>query len=337
MKERIKWVDWAKTICMFLVILGHCHLSVQYLFINRIIYSFHIPLFFFLSGLLCTSKFNHDTFKKDVKLILIPYITFGMLGIVLTNFLSHTLAPQTLLLNIYSLLIGLDSSIGAIWFLPALFICKQLFHIQHLSNNNPYIRLSILAISFLSIYFFNNSRLNLPFFSDSGICALPFFCIGNYSSKLCKTILGKSVQTRTTVFALLLPLIIFTSQRNGPVVMAECAYGSSILLYYMNAFMGILCILLISSIIETSIPNIVYIMAYGTIVTLGLHGFLLQILHYYIPVALGCYNSTYSIYIALIYCLIVYFICYFVIIKADCLKIASLFGLRGHIRCQRNP
>ena len=139
------------------------------------------------------------------------------------------------------------------------------------------------------------------------------------------------------MFALLLPLIIFTSQRNGPVVMAECAYGSSILLYYMNAFMGILCILLISSIIETSIPNIVYIMAYGTIVTLGLHGFLLQILHYYIPVALGCYNSTYSIYIALIYCLIVYFICYFVIIKADCLKIASLFGLRGHIRCQRNP
>jgi len=48
--NRIIWIDWAKSLCMVLVVFGHCHFQDHLL--SHIIYSFHIPLFFFLSGLL---------------------------------------------------------------------------------------------------------------------------------------------------------------------------------------------------------------------------------------------------------------------------------------------
>ncbi len=45
-KRRIIQVDWAKSICMFLVVFGHCHIQPSLQLISQVIYSFHIPLFF---------------------------------------------------------------------------------------------------------------------------------------------------------------------------------------------------------------------------------------------------------------------------------------------------
>ncbi len=54
MQERIKWVDNLKGFAILLVILGH---SLQYFYrdfnnshLANFIYSFHMPLFFALSG-----------------------------------------------------------------------------------------------------------------------------------------------------------------------------------------------------------------------------------------------------------------------------------------------
>ena len=61
MQERNAWVDYAKAIGIILVVYGHVARGVfnaglpmdedNYLLIDSIIYSFHMPLFFFLSGL----------------------------------------------------------------------------------------------------------------------------------------------------------------------------------------------------------------------------------------------------------------------------------------------
>ena len=50
-KKRIAYIDKAKGVAILLVILGHCCGSVEEP-INRFVLSFHMPLFFFLSGLL---------------------------------------------------------------------------------------------------------------------------------------------------------------------------------------------------------------------------------------------------------------------------------------------
>ena len=45
--NRIEWVDEAKGIGIILVMLGHCYLNWNFCFW---FYSFHMPLFFILSG-----------------------------------------------------------------------------------------------------------------------------------------------------------------------------------------------------------------------------------------------------------------------------------------------
>lgn len=51
--NRIEWVDIAKGIAILLVVLGHTGLAVgSARYLDAFIYSFHLPLFFVLSGYL---------------------------------------------------------------------------------------------------------------------------------------------------------------------------------------------------------------------------------------------------------------------------------------------
>ncbi|MEY8214537.1 MAG: acyltransferase family protein, partial [Colwellia sp.] len=66
--ERFEWVDYAKAIGIFLVVYGHVSRglvsaglmadSTLYQYADSVIYSFHMPLFFFLSGLFLVSSFK---------------------------------------------------------------------------------------------------------------------------------------------------------------------------------------------------------------------------------------------------------------------------------------
>ena len=67
---RIGWIDWAKFLCMFLVILGHCHVDDSGRFVVQYIYSFHMMFFFFLSGLLCKRNLCLVSLKKDIRYII---------------------------------------------------------------------------------------------------------------------------------------------------------------------------------------------------------------------------------------------------------------------------
>jgi hypothetical protein len=66
---------------MFLVILGHTHLCEQQIVVKQAIYSFHMPLFFFLSGLLCKSTLSVRSLLKDARFLLLPYLFYGLLAI----------------------------------------------------------------------------------------------------------------------------------------------------------------------------------------------------------------------------------------------------------------
>ena len=48
-KKRIEWVDISKGIAIILMIIGHSGIPH---FLNNWIYSFHMPFFFFISGVL---------------------------------------------------------------------------------------------------------------------------------------------------------------------------------------------------------------------------------------------------------------------------------------------
>lgn len=64
-KERLHWLDYSKTIGMYLVVLGHVIKDNTQL-LKGIIYSFHMPLFFFLSGFLHKLRIGGVSFASHL-------------------------------------------------------------------------------------------------------------------------------------------------------------------------------------------------------------------------------------------------------------------------------
>lgn len=52
-KKRIQWIDYGKAIGIFLVVVGHTYGGN---FLVNWIYSFHMPMFFLLSGMTVSSR-----------------------------------------------------------------------------------------------------------------------------------------------------------------------------------------------------------------------------------------------------------------------------------------
>ena len=74
--KRITWVDMAKGYGIIAVFIGHL---VQGGMLGNFVYSFHLPLFFFLSGYLFHANVDFLTFlKKKARSILVPYFSLGI-------------------------------------------------------------------------------------------------------------------------------------------------------------------------------------------------------------------------------------------------------------------
>ena len=135
-KDRIQWVDVSRGIAIILVVFGHVIGNAQaaatisgtvWKIIHDIVYSFHMPLFFFISGCVNHKKGISD-YKKCLKVyglrfvsLLIPYIVFCTLYLglkVLTERSGAVLHPITFskLRNIWI------EPIGLYWFLYCLII-----------------------------------------------------------------------------------------------------------------------------------------------------------------------------------------------------------------------
>ena len=80
MKKRIEWIDTLRGFAMFFVVLGHAFVEKNNI-IRNYIYSFHMPLFFFISCLTTERKdiSFFDYLKKKIKSILISYIMLNNL------------------------------------------------------------------------------------------------------------------------------------------------------------------------------------------------------------------------------------------------------------------
>lgn len=78
-KQRIPWIDTAKGIAMILVILGH---TIEEPVLRGTIYSFHMPLFFILSGMTYTYATTGKKFlangKKSLKRLLVPALLISL-------------------------------------------------------------------------------------------------------------------------------------------------------------------------------------------------------------------------------------------------------------------
>ena len=182
MKERIRWIDNAKGICVFCVLLAHCKLHHPY--IQMVYTPFFLTMFFFLSGYLYRCRtFKEDIFKLTRTLI-IPYflLCFLILFIGKDNWESvlngnfEMVAHRTL-----RILYGYD-----LWFVSCL-IAVQLYYIllYHVYMKNLKYKI-LTAIALLpSVYLIKNTDSQMmPYYCDIALFALSFFISGNVFKEL---------------------------------------------------------------------------------------------------------------------------------------------------------
>ena len=138
MKKRLEYFDVVKGIGAILVLLGHLQgdqifsYSPYFLPMCEWIFSFHMPLFFIVSGMLIKyrddiSKDYNQTVKKRFKGIMIPYFWFSFfyMTVVIFALIKGEIAPYTLYLNLFYVFSMYGMSV--LWFLPALFLGEILF------------------------------------------------------------------------------------------------------------------------------------------------------------------------------------------------------------------
>jgi fucose 4-O-acetylase-like acetyltransferase len=109
--NRNDWVDYAKAIGIILVVIGHVMRGLvsaglpvdRYWFslVDSIIYSFHMPLFFFISGLFFSDSLNKRgpgrLIASKVDSIIYPYIVWSLLqGLFELAFSQYTNGQVTL-------------------------------------------------------------------------------------------------------------------------------------------------------------------------------------------------------------------------------------------------
>lgn len=185
-RTRIQWVDCAKGIAMLLVIVGH---TVEQPLIRGLIFSFHMPLFFMLSGY--TSKFvdTKEAFlnrlKRSAVSLLVPaYVLYLVrLPLLMLRDGTHDLAVQILLTMLFSSgsstsLLGIKVPVfGMMWFLVVLFWMRTLYDLLHLlCRHNVHM---LIAVSIIGLLGVGVSKIHvLPFSFDLTLAVLPFYGLG---------------------------------------------------------------------------------------------------------------------------------------------------------------
>lgn len=198
MSQRIGYFDIARGIGILLVVLGHNDFGSLSPFFHKTIYSFHVPLFFFLSGyFINTSLPFFEFFKKRFHSVLKPYL-FTIFLIYFASVSFEKMGFQNAIVRIVKSLYGSVTYIGwdQLWFLPNLFVVslyafvliRWIGRLQH-----PWIRWSILigtlALSLPVIYAFYPFSISflgkeyelfgLPFSLDLVLLSGFFFLLGN--------------------------------------------------------------------------------------------------------------------------------------------------------------
>lgn len=124
---RIKYLDYAKGIGILLIMMAH---SIQYFKsmqgMNDFITSFHVPIFFIVSGYLAYINREKDEpfiyyIKRKARSLLVPYVFFSLFNSALkisVLFLKHEINTEIICKELIELLI---TGNGTVWFLVTLF------------------------------------------------------------------------------------------------------------------------------------------------------------------------------------------------------------------------
>lgn len=186
--KRYQWVDALKFLAIFAIFLGHLGTKSGKLYL--FVYSYHVPLFFFISGFFALKDMEKSLWEYTIKKfqqLIIPYICFSVISVVFYGLLRNMEIRQILGV-IVDYMLGIRNTLisGGLWFLPCLFIVSILFFaIYKILKSRVLVMLGVVVI-------FVTSRTVLPtepswFMNiDSAMYYILYYALGNFFFKIIK-------------------------------------------------------------------------------------------------------------------------------------------------------
>ena len=255
-------IDTVKGIGIFLVVFGHLNLQEP---AQTIIYSFHIPLFFVVSGLL----FRRENFRggkeflvRRLRSLIIPYLLFALATLAFyigVQFLKTGFNDEfvqfagkyitQVFIAQYSMVYGPNIPM---WFVPCLFLTECIyFYISSISNKAMRCILVVIIVAFG--WFTQSSFCRWDFsvlpWNFSGACfALGFYAIGNmflqkYGVLLKERYKGMHGYFKVLLFTVLFAVLFFLAERNGHVSIGSRLFHNGFI-FYATGMLGTALVLM---------------------------------------------------------------------------------------------
>ena len=210
--NRLPWVSFLQVFAIILVVIGHSFYHHEDNVVYEWIYSFHMPLFFFISGYLLQVSvrrsgmplgkyFGVRKLAKKAKRLLLPYWLISSLVFVPKSFFGNFAGREVDFSwtgYIHMLLVPIDNVISIYWFLPTLFLVFCLAYVGGklalLLKSKYWIVLVLVGTYFLALFFprYSTEILNYP-----GVLAFLFYFVLGYAFDL--ELIQKSVQSTNRV------------------------------------------------------------------------------------------------------------------------------------------
>lgn len=309
-----KWIDVAKGIGILCVVVGHAINQLNpesatfiVLTIRNLIYSFHMPLFFFLSGFLLNySTTTLEFIRKKVKRLAVPYF-FAYILISVFMFISYILieVPDSFsgvhyfVGMLYGTLPAFLAQTGTdifnpLWFLPALFCALLISYVLlRVLERDPLLGSLSLIATICVGYACGVSDIHLPWGFDIGMVALIFVIPGFYLKKSGYNEI-KNV-TAVSMGVLFLGFIVAFYLNPVPAMAVGDYYD--LFLFWVEAGCAIIGIWYLSYflVFSPSIERVVSFFGKNSLVILCFHTLSNVAIHYValvFPLALGMYYSN---------------------------------------------
>jgi polysaccharide biosynthesis protein PslL len=270
--DRLAFIDITKGLGIVSVVAGHIYPPGM---LHSLIYLFHIPLFFFISGYLF--KIKEDKAFASAKLIqlIVPYLSFLILVYTMQNrhfFNSAEFSYAQLALLYFKAFLGgrwLYGYTAAFWFVPVLFVV--LVTANWLLKRVKMQTLMLIVLASLTGCYLNSmvfSSLKVPFNINVVLAALPIFLAGYY----CKQY---PLKRFTVIGCLFLAMAVILSYFNRlPTLdMKKAVYGFPVLSFTAAIAISLL-LFTVSKLIAENLPvpaNVLRALGQSSLVIMFLH------------------------------------------------------------------
>ena len=262
-EERVTYIDFAKGMVVLLMIMGHCLQPIDIYpsnIIRGLIYSFHMPFFFIIAGMLKTE--NHNTrmyIRKKTKRMILPFIIFNILYIIANCLERANLGTDDIKKNLTNFIVYGGNSVS--WFLMTLFVVEILY--QEMKIKVPRQAQWLLVLSGIAGLLLGKLRVGSIFKIGTILTCLPIYGFANLYKDDIKEVLVGIVRptpnssrlrlhpTDAEFFCLWIVASLTMIITTGDTWELNSNYVSDIMLGLISAFSGTICVLLFSKLIVT--------------------------------------------------------------------------------------